>query len=131
MVYRVYVEKKPGLDNEARSLLNDARDFLGVSSLERVRLLNRYDLENLPESLFETAVKEVLSEPPVDLTYDSLEAVRAGAEPAAVFAVEYLPGQFDQRADSAAQCVQFISQGERPLIRSAKVYILYGTLTEA
>ena len=130
MVYRVYVEKKPGLDNEARSLLNDARDFLGVSSLERVRLLNRYDLENLPESLFHTAVKEVLSEPPVDLTYDSLKAVRAGAEPAAVFAVEYLPGQFDQRADSAAQCVQILSQGERPLVRSAKVYLLYGNLTE-
>ena len=96
MVYRVYVEKKPGLDNEARGLLSDARDFLGIRGLEKVRLLNRYDLENLSESLFETAVKEVLSEPPVDRTFGSLEAVREGTEPAAVFAVEYLPGQFDQ-----------------------------------
>ena len=129
MVYRVYVEKKPGLDNEARGLLNDARDFLGIRGLEKVRLLNRYDLENLSESLFETAVKEVLSEPPVDRTFGSLEAVREGTEPAAVFAVEYLPGQFDQRADSAAQCIQILSQGERPPVRSAKVYLLYGALT--
>ena len=121
------MEKKPGLDNEARELRKDARTFLGIKGLERVRLLNRYDAEDMPEDLFDLAVREVFSEPQLDDTAAELSADGA----AAVFAVEYLPGQFDQRADSAAQCVQFISQGERPLIRSAKVYVLYGTLTEA
>ena len=126
MVYRIFVEKKPGLDNEARELRKDARTFLGIRGLEKVRLLNRYDAEDMPEELFNLAVREVFSEPQLDDT--SAEPDTEGA--AAVFAVEYLPGQFDQRADSAAQCVQFISRGERPLIRSAKVYILYGKLTE-
>ena len=127
MVYRVFVEKKPGLDNEARELRRDARTFLGIKGLEKVRLLNRYDAEDMPEELFSLAVREVFSEPQLDDTMAELSAEGA----AAVFAVEYLPGQFDQRADSAAQCIQFISRGERPLIRSAKVYILYGTLTKA
>ena len=127
MVYRVFVEKKSGLDNEARELRRDARTFLGIKGLEKVRLLNRYDAEDMPEELFSLAVREVFSEPQLDDTMAELSAEGA----AAVFAVEYLPGQFDQRADSAAQCIQFISRGERPLIRSAKVYILYGTLTEA
>ena len=126
MVYRIFVEKKPGLDNEARELRKDARTFLGIQGLEKVRLLNRYDAEDMPEDLFDLAIREVFSEPQLDDT--STELNTDGA--AAVFAVEYLPGQFDQRADSAAQCVQFISQGDRPLIRSAKVYILYGTLTD-
>ena len=125
MVYRIYVEKKPGLDNEARSLLNDAKAFLGIERLERVRLLNRYDLEGIGEALFESAVRQVLSEPQLDTTSETLNPEGA----AAVFAVEYLPGQFDQRADSAAQCVQILSQGERPLIRSARVYLLYGALS--
>ncbi len=125
MVFRVYVEKKPGLDQEARSLLGDARTFLGIQGLERVRLLNRYDLENLSEELFSLATRQVLSEPQLDRTFSELDAEGA----AAVFAVEYLPGQFDQRADSAAQCVQMLSQGQRPLIRSARVYLLYGKLT--
>ena len=127
MVFRIYVEKKPGLDNEARGLLNDAKTFLGIGSLERVRLLNRYDLENITPELFGLAVREVLSEPQLDRTSETLDAEGA----AAVFAVEYLPGQFDQRADSAAQCIQILSQGDRPLIRSARVYLLYGSLTEA
>ena len=126
MVYRIFVEKKTGLDNEARELRKDARTFLGIQGLEKVRLLNRYDAEDMPEDLFDLAVREVFSEPQLDDTYEELSTEGA----AAVFAVEYLPGQFDQRADSAAQCIQFISQGERPLIRSAKVYILYGTLTD-
>ena len=126
MVYRVYVEKRPGLDNEARALLNDARSLLGITGLEKVRLYNRYDAENISAELFDYAIKTVFSEPQVDLVYDEPET-----EGAAVFAVEYLPGQFDQRADSAAQCIQIISQGERPLIRSARVYALYGELTEA
>ena len=126
MVFRIFVEKKPGLDNDARSLLNDARTLLGIDGLERVRLLNRYDVENIDEQLFDYAVKTVFSEPQLDLTYQEPEL-----EGAAVFAVEYLPGQFDQRADSAAQCIQIISQGNRPLVRSARVYALYGKLSEA
>ena len=125
MVYRIFVEKKPGLDNEARELKNDTVRFLGIKGLEKVRLLNRYDAENISEELFSLAVREVFSEPQLDDTSASVDTDGA----AAVFAVEYLPGQFDQRADSAAQCIQFLSQGERPLVRSAKVYLLYGTLT--
>ena len=126
MVYRIFVEKKPGLDNEARGLKNDAVKFLGIKGLEKVRLLNRYDAENISDELFSLAVREVFSEPQLD---DTMEQVTA-EDAAAVFAVEYLPGQFDQRADSAAQCIQFLSQGERPLVRSAKVYALYGNLSE-
>ncbi len=125
MVYRVYVEKKPGLDNEARALWSDARTLLGIRGLEKIRLLNRYDAEDMDPELFAYAVKTVFSEPQLDIATDE-----ADTEGAAVFAVEYLPGQFDQRADSAAQCIQIISQGERPLIRSAKLYALYGKLTE-
>ncbi len=126
MVYRIYVEKKPGLDNEARALLNDARSLLGITALERVRLLNRYDAEKIDRELFDYAVRTVFSEPQLDIAAET-----ADTEGAKVFAVEYLPGQFDQRADSAAQCIQIISQGERPLIRSAKLYALYGSLTDA
>ena len=125
MVYRVFVEKKPGLDNEARALLSDAKNLLGINRLERVRLLNRYDAENISAELFDYARRTVFSEPQLDITTD--EAELEGAE---VFAVEYLPGQFDQRADSAAQCIQIISCGDRPLVHSAKVYALYGELTK-
>ncbi len=124
MVYRVYVEKKPGLDQEARQLLSDARSLLGIRGLRRVRLFNRYDAEGLSRELFDSAIRTVFSEPQLDLASESVDIGDA-----LVFAVEYLPGQFDQRADSAAQCIQILSQGERPLIRSAKVYALYGSLT--
>ena len=124
MVYRIFVEKKPGLDNEARELLSDAKTLLGISGLEKVRLLNRYDAEDMDRELFDYAVKTVFSEPQLDIATEDVDT-----DGAAVFAVEYLPGQFDQRADSAAQCIQFISQGERPVIRSAKLYMLYGRLT--
>ena len=126
MVYRVYVEKKPGLDNEARSLRYDARHLLGIKNLESVRLLNRYDAENMSEELFDYAIKTVFAEPQLDNA-----TAECDLGDAYVFAVEFLPGQFDQRADSAAQCIQIISQGERPLIRTAKVYALYGNLTES
>ena len=125
MVYRVFVEKKEGLDNEAKGLLNEARTLLGMERLENVRLFNRYDAENITEDLFRYAVKTVFSEPQLDTASASIQLPGAY-----VFAVEALPGQFDQRADSAAQCIQIISQGERPLIRTAKVYALYGTLTD-
>ncbi|MDO5401222.1 MAG: phosphoribosylformylglycinamidine synthase [Eubacteriales bacterium] len=126
MVYRVFVEKKEGLDNEARGLLGQARSLLGMERLEKVRLFNRYDAENISRELFDYAVKTVFSEPQLDTASAAVELPGA-----AVFAVEALPGQFDQRADSAAQCIQIISQGDRPLIRTAKVYALYGSLTEA
>ena len=126
MVYRIFVEKKAGLDNEARTLLSDARTLLGIRGLEKVRLLNRYDAENISRELFDYAVKTVFSEPQLDIASEAPDL--SGAT---VFAVEYLPGQFDQRADSASQCIQIISQGERPLVRSAKVYALYGVLSEA
>ncbi len=124
MVYRVFVEKKKELAGEARALLGDINGLLGIKNLKDVRILNRYDAENISEELFEYAVKTVFSEPQLDIA--SGEADLSGAF---VFAVEYLPGQFDQRADSAAQCIQIISKSERPLIRSAKVYALYGDLT--
>ncbi len=126
MVYRIYVEKKEGLDNEAKGLLNEARHLLGIERLDNIRLFNRYDAENITEELFDYAVKTVFSEPQLDNISENVDIPEAY-----VFAVEALPGQFDQRADSAAQCIQIISQGERPLIRTAKVYALYGTLTEA
>jgi phosphoribosylformylglycinamidine synthase len=125
VVYRIFVEKKPGLDNEAQALLSEARSLLGIQGLTQVRLLNRYDAEEISEELFRYAVRTVFSEPQLDLVSDE-----ADLGDATVFAVEYLPGQFDQRADSAAQCIQILSQGERPLVRSAKVYALYGTLTD-
>ena len=126
MVYRVFVEKKAGLDNEAQGLLSEARNLLGIASLENLRLFNRYDAENISKELFDYAVKTVFSEPQLDTASASVDLPGA-----TVFAVESLPGQFDQRADSAAQCIQIISQGERPLVRTAKVYALYGSLTQA
>ena len=126
MVYRVCVEKKPGLAPECASLLSDCRSFLDLKGLENVRIWNRYDVEGIDEALFAYATNTVFSEPQLDLTSGEIDA--SGA--AAVFAVEPLPGQFDQRADSAAQCIQLLSQGERPRIRTAKVYALYGTLSE-
>ncbi|MBR0112237.1 MAG: phosphoribosylformylglycinamidine synthase [Clostridia bacterium] len=124
MVYRIFVEKKPGLANEAKALLGDAVTLLGIENLKDIRLFNRYDAENITPELFDYAVKTVFSEPQLDIATTELEE-----DDSVVFAVEYLPGQFDQRADSAAQCIQIISQGERPLIRSARVYKLYGNIS--
>ena len=125
MVYRVFVEKKKELANEAKSLCEDIRNLLRIESIEDVRILNRYDVENISRELFDYAVKTVFSEPQLDVVSSALDN-----DGASVFAVEYLPGQFDQRADSAAQCIQIISQGERPTVRTAKVYMLYGALTD-
>jgi len=125
MVYRVYVEKKPGQTHEADGLLREVQDFLQIAGLREVRVLNRYDVENIEGELFRYAVNTVFSEPQVDnVTFD----VPAGQ---VVFAVEPLPGQFDQRADSAAQCIQILGQCDRPTVRSAKVYVLSGALSEA
>ena len=126
MVYRIYVEKKPGFDVEAEGLRNELVSLLGIKELSGLRLLNRYDVEGIDEALFTQCVSTVFSEPPVDRTYSELPAAEGVS-----FAVEYLPGQFDQRADSAAECIQLISQGERPLVRSARVYLLEGKLSDA
>ena len=127
MVFRTYVEKRQGLAPECEALLTDCRDFLGVQGLRAARIWNRYDVEGIEAPLFENACRSVFSEPPLDLVSDAADTQDA----CAVFAVEPLPGQFDQRADSAAQCIQLLSQGERPRIRTAKLYALYGTLTDA
>ena len=125
MVYRVYVEKKEGQRHEASGLLREIKDFLQIENLTSLRVLNRYDAENIEENLFSYAVNTVFSEPQVDdVSYDVPEGQ-------IVLAVEPLPGQYDQRADSAAQCIQIISQGNRPIIRTAKVYVLEGELTDA
>ena len=125
MVSRVYVEKKPGFDVEAKQLLAELRDTLGIEALTALRVINRYDVEGVDEELFARCVPTVFSEPQVDFVYDELPA----DDGATVFAVEALPGQFDQRAASAAECVQLISQGDRPTVRSAKVYLLSGELS--
>ena len=114
MVYRVYVEKKAGQTHEANGLLREIKDFLQINGLTSVRVINRYDAENIEKSLFDYAVNTVFSEPQVDNV--SYEVPEGGI----VFAVEPLPGQYDQRADSAAQCIQIISQGDRPTVRTAK-----------
>ena len=126
MVRRIYVEKKPGLRQEAQGLLRELRSVVGVSALEDLRLLNRYDVEGLDEAAFHRAVGTVFSEPQVDAATAALPAGDCVA-----FGVEPLPGQFDQRADSAAQCIQLMTQGERPTVRTAKVYLLFGALTAA
>jgi len=125
MVFRVFVEKKPGISAEASGLLNECRGFLGISGLTSIRVLNRYDVEGIDKELFDYAKTTVFSEPPVDICTEEIDL----SDAAAVFAVEALPGQFDQRADSAAQCIQLLSQCERPDVRCAKVYALYGELS--
>ena len=124
MVFRIFVEKREGLANEAKAVLSEVRNLLGMKGVTNIRLFNRYDVENIAEDLFADAVNSVFSEPQLDIVTKELPT-----EGDAVFAVEYLPGQFDQRADSAAQCIQIISCGERPTIRTARVYVLEGKFT--
>ena len=126
MVYRIYVEKKEGLTHEANALFSDVKGLLKIDGLKKVRVLNRYDAENISEELFDYAVKTVFSEPQLDIVYNELEK-----DDALVFATEYLPGQYDQRADSASQCIQIISQGDRPIVKTAKVYLLYGEISQS
>ena len=131
MVFRVYVEKKPGLANEAAALKSDAKTLLGIKGLEEVRILNRYDAENIDAQLFDDCIYKVFAEPQLDNTSESQYKLLGAGEAACIFAVEALPGQFDQRADSAEQCIQILSQGERPTVKFARVYALYGDLSEA
>ena len=122
-VKRVFVEKKPEYAIQAKDLLHEMRGYLGIQDAESVRVLIRYDVENLSDETFEKACNGIFAEPPVDILWR--EEVPA-AEGDSVFSVEYLPGQFDQRADSAEQCVQFINEDEEPVIRTAVTYVIRG-----
>ncbi len=126
-VYRVYVEKNKGNDIEARQLADDLVSTVGITALEELRLINRYDAQGLSEEEFAAAAKMILSEPNLDSVYYTLSVPQGWR----CFASEFLPGQYDQRADSAAQCIQLLTQGERPLVSSAKVYLLKGDITDA
>ena len=125
-VRRVYVEKKPEFAVQAKELNQEIKSYLGIRTVENVRVLNRYDVENLSDETFERACNGIFAEPPVDTLY--LEEFPA-AEGSSVFSVEYLPGQFDQRADSAVQCVQFIKEDEQPVIKTATTYVIEGKIT--
>ena len=124
MVYRVYVEKREELANEAKALFNELKNLLGINNLEGVRILNRYDVEDINVDVFSDISRTVLSEPQLDILSYNIPTGDV------VFAVEYLPGQYDQRADSASQCVQIITCGERPIIKTARVYVLSGKLSQ-
>ncbi|MDI9590866.1 MAG: phosphoribosylformylglycinamidine synthase [Acidobacteriota bacterium] len=126
MVSRVYVEKKPGFDVEARQLSHELRHTLGIQGLTKLRLINRYDVEGISEELFGRCVPTVFSEPQSDDVFFALPAFGD----AVVFAVEFLPGQFDQRADSASECVQLLTQGARPDVLTARLYVLEGALSD-
>ena len=126
-VKRVYVEKKPEYAVQAKALKSEMKSYLGIKNVENVRVLIRYDVENLSDATFETACNGIFSEPPVDTLYKESFDMKEGSR---VFSVEYLPGQFDQRADSAVQCVQFIKEDELPVIKSATTYVIEGNLTD-
>ena len=125
-VYRIYVEKKPELARTGE-LIRDIRGYLGVSALQNLRVIERYDVQGIDDETFAAASRTIFAEPPVDNIYTELPEVPG----ARVFATEYLPGQYDQRADSCAQSIQLLTQKERPLVRSARVYILEGELSDA
>ena len=126
-VRRVYVEKKPAFAVQAKELGHEIRSYLGIRSLTGVRVLIRYDVENISDEVFQDACKTVFSEPPVDTLYEETFETAPNAR---VFSVEYLPGQFDQRADSAVQCVKFLNEDEEPIIRSATTYVIEGEVSD-
>ena len=127
IVKRLFVEKKKPYDVEAQGLLSDLTETLGIKSLEWVKIINRYDMEGISDEEYQMARNTIFSEPPVDFAYDEEYSIPAGCK---AFAVEYLPGQYDQRADSAAQCIQLLTQGERPEIKAARVIVLGGSISE-
>ena len=127
-VKRVYVEKKQPFAVTAKELTEDIKGYLKMDALKEVRVLVRYDVENLSEDTYKTALNSVFSEPPVDDVYE--ETFPYDADTSKVFSVEYLPGQFDQRADSAVQCVKFLNEDEEPVIKTATTYVLVGDITE-
>ena len=123
---RIFVEKKPEFNSEAGSLLRDLKTSLQLQDLESLRIIQRYDVQGLSTEQFNAATQLILSEPQADTISPSLSL----ADDETAFAVEFLPGQFDQRADSAAQCVQILTQEQRPLIASARIIVLQGSLNE-
>lgn len=125
MINRIYVEKKPDFAAEATQVLIDARDLLGIEGLTAVRVLQRYDIHDLDPRFLDQAITTVFSEPPTDLVHHSLPKTDV------VFGVQYLPGQFDQRADSATQCLQLLTQGQRPLVHNARIYLLEGDISDS
>ena len=125
-VRRIYVEKKQPFAGKARELRHEIKSYLGIESVSDVRIFIRYDVENISDEVFEKACRTVFSEPPVDILYrENIEAPSG----AVVFSIEALPGQFDQRADSAEQCVRFIKGDEEPVIKTAVTYMLIGNMT--
>ena len=122
-VKRVYVEKKSGFDVQAKELKTEIRSYLGIKDVDSVRVLIRYDVENVSDETFEKACNGIFSEPPVDTLYKEEFQAEEGSK---IFSVEFLPGQFDQRADSAVQCIQFIKEDEQPVIRTATTYVIHG-----
>ena len=122
-VKRVFVEKKGEYAVQAKGLLHEIKGYLGIKDVESVRVLIRYDVENLSDETFEKACRGIFAEMPVDILWKESVPVMQGDS---VFSVEFLPGQFDQRADSAEQCVQFIKEDEKPVIRTATTYIIHG-----
>ncbi|MCM1552442.1 MAG: phosphoribosylformylglycinamidine synthase, partial [Butyrivibrio sp.] len=125
-VRRIYVEKKEPFAVKARELHEELRNYLGIE-VSRVRVFIRYDVENISDEVFARACKTVFSEPPVDDLYEESIEIPADGH---VFSVEYLPGQFDQRADSAVQCVQFLNENENPVIKTATTYLIQGDISE-
>ena len=126
-IRRIFVEKRPGFDVEARQWLANVREHLGIDALQAVRLINRYDVQGMEDEAFEQAKQTIFAEPNADFVYEEQCPIEPGWQ---AFAMEYLPGQYDQRADSAAQCAQILNQGNAPLIRTARVYALKGALTD-
>ena len=126
-VKRIYVEKKNDFAVKAHELKEEIDSYLGIKTVGGVRVLIRYDIENISEETYQTALGTIFSEPPVDTLYEESFPKQEGD---LVFSVEYLPGQFDQRADSAEQCVKLLKEDEEPVIRSATTYVISGTLTE-
>ncbi len=126
-VRRIYVEKKDDFAVKAKELHEDLKNYLGMNDIEKVRVLIRYDVENISDETFKKACQTVFSEPPVDILFEEKFDVAEGAR---IFSVEYLPGQFDQRADSAVQCVKFLKEDEEPIIQTAITYVLEGNVTD-
>ena len=122
-VRRVYVEKKGSYDVQQKALAHEIRNYLGIKDVDSVRVLIRYDVENVSDETFEKACNGIFSEPPVDTLYKEEFQAEEGSK---IFSVEFLPGQFDQRADSAVQCIQFIKEDEQPVIRTATTYVIHG-----
>ena len=126
-VRRIYVEKKEPFAVKAKELHEDLKSYLGMEGVEKVRELIRYDVENISDETFEKACHSVFAEPPVDDLYREELPLQEGDR---VFGVEFLPGQFDQRADSAVQCVRFLKEDEEPIIRTAVIYVISGKITD-